>query len=810
MAVKSRLQDGRLLLAGEVNERLPVVQDGLVAHFPFDNSVKGIGFNNILDYSTWVIGTNGTQTGFFRNGLDSENTIIEMEDPWGKKTAVWKAFNSDLGSDSDGGWNGSNFSIDNTYKYRFSVWINVFDPATDGTVYLGTHGYGSTNGVYNRSNGELNTNPYFKATPVESLSLNHGTWLLWVGHVWEAGSGTGSSDEDSGVYDLRGNKVYGCNDFVWHEASTTSNHRAYLYYTIDPDTDVRFCYPRVDKCDGTEPTIEDLLTNELAINIATIQGDFLSPKGMYLDGNVTNLYGDMSTSSQLRTPREEFFTYGIWDGRTPMPPENIGRVYKHTSGSLSATWSGNSYGYTYKDITTTNTETYTLSVWTFVSEDCDIDVMKCSIEQATSLSNATGYSDYYDMTKKGTWQKLVRRCVADDSVRFLSIYPSKNGVIDGSFNGYYMWGGVQVELGAYPSRFGDESGASRGGMDLPGELINLTEGSYIFSYTVTSDETDGNYPHLIGYGWWSNPISRDWVGFYRGNGWNSANTITGGFHDNSAQVSMGYWVVSDANSRVGHELILGVGWSVIEGKARWWCYDKTDETILCNVDVNNGSFDGLDIGEEIMIGDNTLITHGEACTGIYKDLSIYNRMLSVSEFELLSRNKHALSDDLYVNEIIEEIPENIIQEENPYNWYFSGLTREYVDSFVRIISGTYVLCRIYIPLELLEDGQYYCITMTVRNPGVSTVNLNIDFCDAGSTNFSIEAGKTTRITTNPVIRGGGYTSTYRFFDFNLPSGETLDVCNPHVYKYEQNPKSVSVISKDSTKIKREFIEGVEL
>lgn len=125
---------------------------------------NGLGFspnqeNTIIDYKVWKVGQTGTVTGFSSNGAADENYRVFSTDPWGRKVVVWEA-RTDVASDADGGWDGSNFSIDNTKLYRFSVWVNRTITG-NGSFYLGTHGYGSINGIYNRSTGTPSTNPYF-------------------------------------------------------------------------------------------------------------------------------------------------------------------------------------------------------------------------------------------------------------------------------------------------------------------------------------------------------------------------------------------------------------------------------------------------------------------------------------------------------------------------------------------------------------------------------------------------------------------------------------------------------------------------
>jgi len=218
----------------------------------------------ILDYSTWTVGTSGSQPGFNINGSSTENYIIEGSDPFGNTIPIWEA-RPDATSGPDGGWNSTPaFNIDNTKCYRFSTWVKRTVKG-NGHFYLGLRGYNSTGsniGVLNRSSGSVNTNPYFQVNKGwgEWESGLTDKWYLVVGHVFPAGSGTGSNHPESGIYDINGNKVKNAeNDFVWQPDVVKAIHRSYLYYSTDTSTRQQWCYPRVDICDGSEPTIANLL-----------------------------------------------------------------------------------------------------------------------------------------------------------------------------------------------------------------------------------------------------------------------------------------------------------------------------------------------------------------------------------------------------------------------------------------------------------------------------------------------------------------------------------------------------------------------
>ena len=218
---------------------------------------SGIKNPNILDYTTWVIGSSGSQPGFSSNGPASENHIVSDVDPFGKTVPVWATIGS-TDNDNDGGWNGNAHPADHTKMHRISVWMRRTVTGT-GNTYIGTTG--ST--VYNRTNGSANGNPYFWSG---GLSSGSG-WVLFVGHVWPSGSGVGANHPDSGQYTVSGGKVNSnMNDFILGAGSVNLGQRAYLFYSTNTATIQQFVYPRIDVCDGNEPSVQALLGGFDSIN----------------------------------------------------------------------------------------------------------------------------------------------------------------------------------------------------------------------------------------------------------------------------------------------------------------------------------------------------------------------------------------------------------------------------------------------------------------------------------------------------------------------------------------------------------------
>ena len=227
-----------------------------------DNQIATMRSPSIINMSNWIPGTTGSTTGYTQNG-DGNSRVIDST-PYGDLQTVWDVSSQDIVSDADGGWNTSFFSINSSSLYRFSTWIRRKNIG-NGSTYLGVHGYNSvgTNiGVLNRTNGATNTNAYFFSG---GWPYSANEWLLLVGHVWPAGSGTGSVHVDTGIYRTTGTKVTSISDFVWQALNTQAIHRSYLFNSTDPNTNQQFYDPRVDIISGNQPTIRELIANSPSV-----------------------------------------------------------------------------------------------------------------------------------------------------------------------------------------------------------------------------------------------------------------------------------------------------------------------------------------------------------------------------------------------------------------------------------------------------------------------------------------------------------------------------------------------------------------
>lgn len=257
--VKARLKQGDLMIAGEIDERLPAVTNGLIAHFPFDGTIKGYNANPIMDYSIWKDGQTGSIGDFTQ--YSSNNRRVTAPDPWGKQTVVWESYSIE-GSTASGGIYYKAFPIDNTKMYRMSWWEKRVTNAsgTYANYYAGLNGYGSVNGVFRVGSTSPNTNPYFWSCSYSSLI--EGEWFLVVGHVHPVGY-TGGTHPDSGRYNPSGRIGNISYDYVWMPETTTARSRNLALYQPNSVGMLHHTvYPRIDICDGTEPSIQDLLNGE--------------------------------------------------------------------------------------------------------------------------------------------------------------------------------------------------------------------------------------------------------------------------------------------------------------------------------------------------------------------------------------------------------------------------------------------------------------------------------------------------------------------------------------------------------------------
>jgi hypothetical protein len=229
---------------------------------------------NLLNTSTWAVG-NGSFGQFVQYGLDEENDRFIGKDPWGQDVVLWHCIKSGTdGSTYDGGFSTTLIDIDRTYRYRFSIWVNR-TVVGNGNFYLSSNGYaGASNTGLIRIDTEANeTSAYF----YYGTDLIVNTWMLVVGHIHPYGYTGTTHHPDSGRWKLDGTR-HGVNlfEFKWRSDATKTPLRSFVWGSTNPVTRQLLVYPRLDKCDGTEPRLQGLIRNGTYHSNLKINSGYLS------------------------------------------------------------------------------------------------------------------------------------------------------------------------------------------------------------------------------------------------------------------------------------------------------------------------------------------------------------------------------------------------------------------------------------------------------------------------------------------------------------------------------------------------------
>jgi hypothetical protein len=257
----------------------------------------------LTDPKTWTTGS-GSSSGYGQNGNTGENERVVGTDPWGNSAIVWETRASGDGG-ADGGWNADTISIDRSKLYRFSVWVKRTSSTGSGTFYFGTAGGSECPNALGTSSQMCN--PYWHCANTGTLTQNQ--WYLTVGHVFPSTYTSTNPHPDTGLWTVSNNSIYSltkaqninqCNisggDLKWGASSDSTYHRTYHYYCGDSTTRLQFFDPRLEICDGTQPTIQALLlnqTNKLDSRTVTLEGNsFKHQRVIATGGNVITEVGE--------------------------------------------------------------------------------------------------------------------------------------------------------------------------------------------------------------------------------------------------------------------------------------------------------------------------------------------------------------------------------------------------------------------------------------------------------------------------------------------------------------------------------------
>ena len=350
----------------------PIVTNGLVLALHAANLRSYIGDRNILNPYTWTV-SSGSIGVFNQNGVTSENRRLYATDPFGKSSVVWGSY--PLGeNNNDGGWDSANIPIDPTQMYRFSVWVKRISNGTSGNFYLGTYGAnlaGSNIGVAQMFNDGVNTNPYWDIANIGTLTKD--VWFLVVGHIYPQNTTYTGKHPDSGVYTVASGSTkvrnisanIGTGDVKWITGSAYTRHRTYHYYSLDSGSQLQFFDPRIDLCNGTQPSISDLVTDrtrtwyDISGNLTT--GSMV---GTGFDNNKKCILFASSSNSTCLFNNQSLYNFNTGS----FTIESVVRLTATASGGVNALWQkragttniGFPSGYQYRILNSTTTNAATI------------------------------------------------------------------------------------------------------------------------------------------------------------------------------------------------------------------------------------------------------------------------------------------------------------------------------------------------------------------------------------------------------------------------------------------------------------------
>jgi hypothetical protein len=233
-----------------------------------------------VDSLTWTAGSGGF-SGYGQNGNTGENQRVIDTNPFGVSDVVWETRASGDGG-ADGGWNSDTILIDKTKLYRFSVWVRRTSATGGGTFYFGTAG--GSECPYALGTSSPMCNPYWNCSSPGSLTQNQ--WYLVIGHIFPNSYNGTTAHPDTGFWDTSYNKVMGINqcnisggDLKWGASSDSTYHRTYHFYCGDSTTRLQFWNPRIDICDGSQPTVIAMVLNQSnRLNSTTVSSEGASFK----------------------------------------------------------------------------------------------------------------------------------------------------------------------------------------------------------------------------------------------------------------------------------------------------------------------------------------------------------------------------------------------------------------------------------------------------------------------------------------------------------------------------------------------------
>ena len=285
--------------------------------------------SNALGRFPFIVGS-GAQLPFMPYS-STDNIREQGLSPFGSLDILWRG-KSQISSGWCGGFYlepGKNVPVDTSKRYRFSCWFKR-NTWSEGNFYFGVQGT-----VQSNTGWADNSNFYFFSIATTTL-LKTDQWYLVVGYVYPSSHNTPEVDVRAGVYDsVSGNRIIAPSTpyFCRHKPGVNALGIRISQYNCPTTTpEVRLWYPRIDLCDGREPSIEELVKKNPVVPAIGISGEntFKFSTGAVVPDKTTLLF-TAALSNGLTAYQWQYNSTGTWTSISGATASTYSLAYNYSA-----------------------------------------------------------------------------------------------------------------------------------------------------------------------------------------------------------------------------------------------------------------------------------------------------------------------------------------------------------------------------------------------------------------------------------------------------------------------------------------------
>ena len=524
MAVVAKLtENGEFKVAGNVDTRLPLVTEGLVAHYPFDGTTSKYIPSNIRYVRDWLNGSTANTSNHW-----NEIQIID-----------YTGTNRALGLTAT-----SNASFVNPVYY------------TDGIISSSYSGNSSSILAY----AQIDLGAQYNIRHIN-------TWHYYP---------------DSRTY---------------NDTKIEVSEDGILWYSIF-DSAIEGTY--VETIGGKLLDLENLGTTVMPTTETNVVKNV---DGVFIGSDTTNLYTDGQYITKTLHP--------VRSGNWTFPTNIFGPDGQNVIQIIGT-------GYHGRDITVIDATDYTTSALLYVSLDYDGTYFRIAGE------NAFAPDAFYDLSKKGTWQRVHISGVTIGTTARILIYA------DGTEGKCYATD-LLFEQKNHNTVFTETTRGGNGSLTLPFNLLPpyTIQFKHKSSWPYDNQIDQGTYPYIIQMG---NYYSNASISY-----WNYGKSLKTYIKGDAS----GVWTATPT-----HFTYSAATWDNVEHNYALVAVNNTTfEVYMDGVKSTNTAVSSEDVTliDKIMLGYN-----GDNEQATFRDFSIYNKALSEKEVITNAKGTHSVK----VNETV--------------------------------------------------------------------------------------------------------------------------------------------------------------